>query len=266
MGIAQDPKSKKWYFRESIPSSLIPAYCEYTGYKTKRPEYKRRFDTTSRKDAEQLGHAEKVKFDKLIALLEVRAIASPEELRQIKTFLIGGGLLLDNELKRRVDLELVQSLQGRVESELKRVRALREASGNKTMVKPAFKRPKMEAVEYQTYLQNASRILRNCELVMKGEADTGLFAEMRRTRKLMEDAQLVYGDHVIASIKSGAVKAPSPKAAESKAPLLSAALESWRKKTSPDDGTLSEWKLAVRRFNELVGEDFGHTPGRLFRS
>ena len=54
MGIAQDPKTKKWYFRESIPASLIPAYCEYTGKQSKRPEYKRRFDADNKKEAERL--------------------------------------------------------------------------------------------------------------------------------------------------------------------------------------------------------------------
>lgn len=117
MGIAQDPKTKKWYFRKSIPASLITAYCELKDSKTKRPEFKRRFDTTSRKEAEALGHAAANEYNQRIALLKLRAVIPADQLRKIKFYFVAGGLMRKAD-PQQVDLELIETLKARVDTQV----------------------------------------------------------------------------------------------------------------------------------------------------
>lgn len=257
MGIAKDPKTGKYYFREPIPTRLIPAYCELTGKNSKRPEYKCRFNTTSKKEAEALGFAEQVKFDQLIAQLKLHSTLSPRELWKMQLSLFVGGLVKG---KKQVDLRLVQELKANVESELKEYQRKAKDLGMEAMVKPTYKAVGMdseiEVGEYCRHLQIATRILFVYERVLKGEQGLIPFAEIERTQKLLREGQLAYGDHFLASMKVGAKSSPAPKSADSTAPTLSRALELWKgKNNKAESKTLHEWNLAVRRFNEMVGED-----------
>ena len=242
-----------WWFRKRLPTALALAYQEHSGYKT--PQVKISLGTKSEAEAKLQGAEQLTKYSQLIQYLRARAHLSPEELQKARWSLFAGGLT--KTIKKQIDLELIQTLQRKVEGELEGAKGRLKVSDGDEVVTPSpkFNRREMTLKEYVRYLQIAARNLNVYERMFT-EQGFDPSAELRKLSQQLDDNEVNLRDFIIKAVKEArdTSKPISHAVLNSQKPTITDAIDTWIEVRDPRSRSITEWRYAVKRFTELHGD------------